>query len=192
MAALDSPSTVSVPSQCPPLHVRCGRRVTATMYTIFLDVFFLWITIASSEQQQSPALHSSAPAPPCGAAHTGVVTDDGEVYVWGCGDGGRLGLGASQMSSVLRPRRVRNEAFGASFSLYPQMIDCAGFFPLDTHSLGHTAARSSPKKKEALSFCIFFFFSFFRSFFLSSHRFVPLRPHARNRSPLPPHGTCSR
>ena len=40
------------------------------MYTIFLDVFFLWVTIASSEQQQSPALHSSAPAPPCGAAHT--------------------------------------------------------------------------------------------------------------------------
>ena len=30
MAALGSPNTVSVPSQCPPLHVRCGRRVTAT------------------------------------------------------------------------------------------------------------------------------------------------------------------
>ena len=64
----------------------------------------------------------------CGAAHTGVVTDDGR-YVWGCGGDGRLGLGASQMSSVLRPRRVRDEASGASFSLYPQIIDCAGFFP---------------------------------------------------------------
>jgi hypothetical protein len=42
----------------------------------------------------------------CGAAHTGVITDFGEVYVWGCGDGGRLGLGASRMGSVLRPVRV--------------------------------------------------------------------------------------
>ena len=42
----------------------------------------------------------------CGAAHTGVITDFGEVYVWGCGDGGRLGLGASRMGTVLSPVRV--------------------------------------------------------------------------------------
>ena len=159
------------------------------MNSLLLSLFFC-NTLPSTAAQATPIPvqvgdYVRVRSVSCGAAHTGVVTDDGEVYVWGCGDGGRLGLGASQMSSVLRPRRVRNEAsFGASFSLYPQMIDCAGFFPLDTHSLGHTAARSFPKKKGALSF--------FLSFFLSSHRFIPLRPHARNRSPLPPHGTCSR
>ena len=30
--------------------------MTATMYTIFLDVLFLWVTVASSERKQSPAL----------------------------------------------------------------------------------------------------------------------------------------
>ena len=48
MAALGSSNTVSVPSQYPPLHMRCGRRMTATMYTIFLDVLFLWVTIAGT------------------------------------------------------------------------------------------------------------------------------------------------
>lgn len=29
----------------------------------------------------------------CGAAHTIALTTEGKVYAWGCGDGGRLGLG---------------------------------------------------------------------------------------------------
>ena len=37
-----------------------------------------------------------------------------------------------------------------------------------------------------------YFLSFFLSFpFFFLHRFVPLRPHARNRSPLPPHGRAA-
>lgn len=42
----------------------------------------------------------------CGAAHTGAVTDMGEVYVWGCGDGGRLGLGVDRMGTCFRPVKV--------------------------------------------------------------------------------------
>ena len=43
----------------------------------------------------------------CGAAHSACVTDKGEVYVWGCGDGGRLGLGIDKMGTAFRPVHVR-------------------------------------------------------------------------------------
>lgn len=42
----------------------------------------------------------------CGAAHTGVVTKDGHVYMWGCGDAGRLGLGLP-IVDVYIPRRAK-------------------------------------------------------------------------------------
>jgi hypothetical protein len=42
----------------------------------------------------------------CGASHTGCITDRGDVFVWGCADGGRLGLGMDRLHTQFRPVRV--------------------------------------------------------------------------------------
>ncbi|CAG9464802.1 unnamed protein product [Pedinophyceae sp. YPF-701] len=44
----------------------------------------------------------------CGDQHSAVVTDDGQLFVWGCGAGGRLGLGDE--SDQPTPVRVRSIA----------------------------------------------------------------------------------
>lgn len=40
----------------------------------------------------------------CGAVHTGVVSADGQLFTFGCGDGGRLGLGNNK--DALQPELV--------------------------------------------------------------------------------------
>ena len=45
----------------------------------------------------------------CGCVHTAVVTEDGGVYTFGCGKGGRLGHGDEE--NQLTPRRVPAAAF---------------------------------------------------------------------------------
>lgn len=43
----------------------------------------------------------------CGHSHSACVTDQGSLYVWGNGDGGRLGLGMN-VSKVSEPTLVRS------------------------------------------------------------------------------------
>ena len=40
----------------------------------------------------------------CGDAHVVALTKDGEVYTWGCGEYGRLGLGSEEDFAV--PQKV--------------------------------------------------------------------------------------
>ena len=42
----------------------------------------------------------------CGSGHTAVVTESGQLYVFGCGNGGRLGLGYQQYDDINKPTLV--------------------------------------------------------------------------------------
>jgi alpha-tubulin suppressor-like RCC1 family protein len=44
----------------------------------------------------------------CGAAHSAAVGVDGRLWVWGCSDGGRLGLGANLTGNVWEPTLVQS------------------------------------------------------------------------------------
>lgn len=43
----------------------------------------------------------------CGSAHTAAITEMGQMYVFGCGDGGRLGLGTGFFDTMYAPILVQ-------------------------------------------------------------------------------------
>ncbi|KAF0696246.1 Aste57867_12944 [Aphanomyces stellatus] len=46
----------------------------------------------------------------CGRAHTGAISTDGELFMWGCANGGRLGLGDVVHDQVVVPTFVKSLA----------------------------------------------------------------------------------
>lgn len=44
----------------------------------------------------------------CGSSHSGIITKGGQVYMFGCGDGGRLGLGLGLFESRFEPTLATN------------------------------------------------------------------------------------
>ncbi|EQC40572.1 hypothetical protein SDRG_02460 [Saprolegnia diclina VS20] len=53
-----------------------------------------------------PSKVSSVRKIACGPSHSAVISTNGELYVWGSGDGGRLGLGDGNLGIVSVPTKV--------------------------------------------------------------------------------------
>lgn len=44
----------------------------------------------------------------CGSTHTACITESGKLWIWGCGDGGRLGLGDGMFKTIWSPVLVES------------------------------------------------------------------------------------
>ncbi len=67
----------------------------------------------------------------CGFSHTACLGKSGELYVWGCGDGGRLGLGPNHLATLHEPVIVKK-------LLHERIVDvsCGCFQTLALSAIG--------------------------------------------------------
>jgi len=89
----------------------------------------------------------------CGNAHTGAVTTEGLLFMWGCGDGGRLGLGREVSGSVFCPELVRSLQVAGVFV---QQVSCGcTHSALCTRSQAITEVEGLSKVKKTIGGNIF-------------------------------------
>ncbi|KAK7233594.1 guanyl-nucleotide exchange factor, partial [Aureococcus anophagefferens] len=121
------PTLVQALASVPVLKVSCGHSHSACITTA--KDLYVWGSAASGKLGLGEAardvecyaslptsLRLGGPRGPkpmvrnvsCGAAHSCATTLAGELYVWGCGDGGRLGLGRDDLGTRWAPTLVRS------------------------------------------------------------------------------------
>ena len=121
------PTLVQALASVPVLKVSCGHSHSACITTA--KDLYVWGSAASGKLGLGEAardvecyaslptsLRLGGPGGPkpmvrnvsCGAAHSCATTLAGELYVWGCGDGGRLGLGRDDLGTRWAPTLVRS------------------------------------------------------------------------------------
>ena len=82
----------------------------------------------------------------CGANHSACIGHGGELYVWGCGDGGRLGLGKDNMVTQFSPvlvEEMKGECFGN--------VSCGPFQTLALTAVKDKVSGGGGSKMKALS-----------------------------------------